>query len=71
MKEQFRKMFLDALNRQMKSETGISTRTNLYMVEVQMVKDLMSVFTGCDIDEDHFHDLACDTLDKFHHHFDC
>lgn len=67
-----RKLYLEMLMRQLKVETGISSRTNMYMVEVQLMKDLVSVFTGCDTeDEDQFHDYICNMIDELHHKFDC
>lgn len=74
MKERLRKIFLEMLNRQLKTDTGISTRMNLYMVEVMLTEDLLNVFTGLDSDaEDYdvFHDMVCDFIDSIHKKFDC
>ncbi len=73
MKERLRKIFLEMLNNQMRQETGISTRINLYMVEVQLLKDLFAVFTGMDPDDEscEYHDWVCSMLDELHHKFDC
>jgi hypothetical protein len=70
--EKLRSIFLDMLNRQIKNAKGVSTRTNLYMVEVELLKDLFAVFTGMDPDEeaDEYHDWVCNTLDELHHKFD-
>ena len=71
--EKLRNIFLDMLNRQLKNAKGISTRMNLYMIEVELLKDLFAVFTGMDPDEeaDEYHDWVCSTLDELHHKFDC
>lgn len=71
MKERLRKMLLEMLNRQFKTDTGISTRINLYMVEVQLVKDLACVMTGSDDCDDGLHDFICDFVDTLHAKFDC
>ena len=39
MIEKIRRMLLDMFQRQMKSDSGISTRISLYMVEVQLLKE--------------------------------
>lgn len=72
MKERLRKMFLEMLNQQLKTDRGISTRINLYLVEVQLVKDLASVMTGCDdYYSDELHDFICSFVDTLHEKFDC
>lgn len=74
MKERLRKIFLEMLNQQLKTDRGISTRMNLYMVEVKLLEDLFEVFTGIDSDEDNydeFHDMVCDFIDSMHKKFDC
>lgn len=74
MKERLRKMFLEMLNLQLKRDTGISTRVNLYMVEVKLLEDLFEVFTGISSDEDNydeFHDEICDFIDRMHGKYDC
>lgn len=76
MKERLRKMFLEMLNQQLKTDTGISTRINLYMVEVKLLEDLLEVFTGFDSDNsnlsyDNFHDTVCNFLEEMHQTFDC
>ena len=71
--KKFRSIFIENLNRQLKNETGISTTINLYMVEVQLLKDLFYVFTGMDEDDeksDRFHDYCCDIIDSIHKEFD-
>lgn len=71
--EKLRNIFLDMLNRQFKIETGISTRTNLYMVEVELLKNLFYIFSGQDPDDedDLYHDWVCNVIDTLHHKFDC
>lgn len=71
--KKLRAIFLANLNRQLKNDTGISTRINLYLVEVQLLKDLFYVFTGMDAGEDDpdaFHDYCCDVIDTIHKEFD-
>ena len=71
--KKFRAIFLDNLNRQLKGNTGISTRINLYMIEVQLLKDLFYVFTGMDAGIDYpdaIHDYCCDVIDTIHKEFD-
>ena len=71
--KKLRTILIDMVTRQLKVSTGISTRINLYMVEVQLLKDLFSVFTGMNPDDesDEYHDWICNTLDELHHKFDC
>lgn len=71
MKERLRKMLLEMLNQQLKTDRGISTRINLYMVEVQLCKDLACVMTGNDEYQDELHDFICDFVDTLHAKFDC
>lgn len=74
MKERLRKMLLEMLNRQLKQDIGISTKMNLYMVEVMLTEDLLSVFTGIDSDADDYdmlHDEVCDFIDHIHKTYDC
>lgn len=74
MKERLRKIFLEMLNRQLKQDIGISTRMNLYMVEVMLTEDLLSVFTGIDSDADNYnmlHDEVCDFIGHIHNKYDC
>ena len=69
MKEKLRKMLLEMLNRQFNHDSGISTRTNLYMVEVQLLKDLLQVYTGAE--QEDLHDIPCDFIDLVHKKYDC
>lgn len=76
MKERLRKIFLEMLNQQLKQDIGCSTRMNLYMVEVMLLEDLLSIFTGFDdesgaYDYNDFHDTVCDIVDTIHAKFDC
>jgi hypothetical protein len=70
MTEKLRAMLLSMFNRQMRSDVGISTRTNLYMVEVQLLEDYVNVITGnAQVYGDHYdliHDLCCDFIDDVH-----
>lgn len=53
----------------MKTNPGISTKMNLYMVEVQLLKDFVYAITGThqigDYDEE-IHDACCDFIDNIH-----
>lgn len=72
--EQMRGIFLPALNRQMKADKGISTRTNLYMIEAQMLESFCYLITGADddicCDYNMLHDICCDFIDTIHAKFD-
>lgn len=74
MTEKIRKMLLEMFQRQMNSESGISSRLNLYMVEVQLLKDFVCVITGnaqiYGEHEDKIHEACCDFIDKIHK-YDC
>lgn len=72
--DKLRKMFIDMLTYQLKVDTGVSTRMNLYIVEVELLKNVFYVFTGQDPDDeddDGFHDWVCNVIDTLHHKFDC
>lgn len=75
MKEKLRKMFLEMLSRQLNGEHGLSTRTNLFMIEVIMVEYLLEIFTGFNSEDsnlcyDEFHDAIVQFVDEMHHTFD-
>ena len=74
MLEKLRKMLLEMFQRQMKSDTGISTRMNLYMVEVQLLKDFVYAITGnaqlYGEHDDEIHDACCNFIDRMHK-YDC
>lgn len=74
MIEKIRRMLLDMFQRQMRSETGISTRMSLYMIEVQLLKDFVYAITGqaqlYGEHDDDIHDACCDFIDKIHK-YDC
>lgn len=71
--EKLRKIFAEMLSRQFKVETGISTRINLYIVEVELLKNVFYIFTGQDPDDedDDYHDWVCDVINTLHKKFDC
>ena len=70
MIERLKAMILSMFNRQMKTDPGISTRMNLYMVEVQLLKDFACDITGnvqlYGDHDDEIHDLCCAFIDKIH-----
>ena len=74
MINKLRTMLLDMFQRQIKSDTGISTRGSLYMVEVQLLEDFVNVITGnALVIGDHYneiHDACCDFIDEMHK-YDC
>lgn len=58
------------LEKQLKTDYGIDNRINLYMVEVQFIKDVIISLTGIDAeDSDKLHDWACDLVDEIHKEF--
>jgi hypothetical protein len=65
-----RAMLLEMFQRQMKTDTGISTRGSLYMVEVQLLEDFVNVITGNALvlgdHYDEIHDACCDFIDSIH-----
>lgn len=61
---------IDMITRQLKTNPGIDNRINLYMVEVQFIKDVVISLTGSDAeDSDKLHDWACDLVDEIHKEF--
>ena len=68
--KKLRAIQIDMITRQFKTNSGIDNRTNLYMVEVQFVKDIVISLTGNDAeDSDKLHDWACDLVDEIHKEF--
>lgn len=67
-----RKIFIHELSEQLTNDTGISTRINPYMVEVQMLKAFVYLITGKNLDEepDGLHDTCCSFIDEMHHEYD-
>ena len=74
MVDKIRKTLLDMFQRQMKTDTGISTRGSLYMVEVQLLEDFVEVITGGAMtagdNYNRIHDACCDFIDEMHK-YDC
>ena len=68
--KKLRTILIDMITRQFKTNSGIDNRTNLYMVEVQFVKDIVISLTGNGAeDSDKLHDWACDLVDEIHKEF--
>lgn len=68
--KKLRTILLDMITRQFKTNPGIDNRTNLYMVEVQLIKDVVVALSG-NIAEgnDSLHNWACDLVDEIHEEF--
>ena len=68
-----RKIFIHELNEQVTNNSGINTRTNLYMVEVQMLKAFVYLITGKNLEDepDGLHDACCNFIDEMHNDYDC
>ena len=68
--KKLRTMLLDMITRQFKTNYGIDNRINLYMVEVQFIKDVVITLAGNDAeDSNKLHDWACDLVDEIHKEF--
>ena len=68
--EKLRTILLDMITRQFKTNHGIDNRINLYMVEVQFIKDVVITLAGNDAeDSNKLHDWACDLVDEIHKEF--
>lgn len=68
--KKLRAVLLDMINRQFKTEYGIDNQINLYMVEVQFIKDVIVSLTGVDtVCDSDLHDWACDLVDSIHKEF--
>lgn len=69
--KKLRTILLDMITRQFKTNQGIDNRINLYMVEVQFIKDVVITLAGNDAeDSDKLHDWACDLVDEIHKEFE-
>lgn len=69
--KKLRTLLLDMITRQFKTNHGIDNRINLYMVEVQFIKDVVITLAGNDAeDSDKLHDWACDLVDEIHKEFE-
>ena len=68
--KKLRAILVDMITRQFKQDYGIDNRINLYMVEVQFIKDVVITLTGSSAeDSDKLHDWACDLVDELHKEF--
>ena len=69
--KKLRTILLDMITRQFKTNHGIDNRINLYMVEVQFIKDVVITLAGNDAeDSNKLHDWACDLVDEIHKEFE-
>lgn len=73
--EKLRTILLDMITRQFKTNHGIDNRINLYLVEVQFIKDVVITLAGNDAvndaeDSNKLHDWACDLVDEIHKEFE-
>lgn len=69
--EKLRTILLDMITRQFETNPGIDNRTNLYITEVQFIKDVITSLTGIDVENnDRLHDWACDLVDEIHNKFE-
>ena len=69
--KKLRTILLDMITRQFKTNQGIDNRINLYMVEVQFIKDVVITLAGNDAeDSNRLHDWACDLVDEIHKEFE-
>ena len=68
-----RKIYMHEFGEQLNNNQGISSRINLYMVEVQILKAFVYLITGRDpTDEpDGLHDACCSFIDSMHIEYDC
>lgn len=69
--KKLRTILLDMTTRQFKTNHGIDNRINMYMVEVQFIKDVVITLAGNDAeDSNKLHDWACDLVDEIHKEFE-
>ena len=65
-----RTILLDMITRQLKTNSCTDNRVNLYMVEVQFIKDVVATLAGTDArDNSNLHDWACDIVNEIHKEF--
>ena len=65
-----REILLGMITRQLKTNSCTDNRVNLYMVEVQFIKDVIITIAGTDAkDNDNLHDWACDIVNEIHKEF--
>lgn len=69
--KKLRTILLDMITRQFKTSHGIDNRINLYMVEVQFIKDVVITLAGNGAENSNkLHDWACDIVDEIHKEFE-
>lgn len=68
--KKLRTILLDMITRQLKTNSGIDNRVNLYLVEVQFIEDVIICLAGdAAMNSDDIHDWACDIVDEIHKEF--
>lgn len=68
--KKLRTILLNMITRQFKTNHDIDNRVNLYMVEVQFIKDVVITLAGNDAeDSNKLHDWACDIVNEIHKEF--
>lgn len=68
--KKLRTILLDMITRQFKTNHGTDNRVNLYMVEVQFIKDVVITLAGTNAkDSNNLHDWACDIVNEIHKEF--
>ena len=68
--KKLRTILIDMIIRQLKTNSCTDNRVNLYMVEVQFIKDVIITIAGTDAkDNDNLHNWACDIVNKIHKEF--
>ena len=68
--KKLRTILLNMITRQFKTNHDIDNRVNLYMVEVQFIKDVVITLVGNDAeDSNKLHDWACDIVNEIHKEF--
>lgn len=70
--KKLRAILLDMITKQLKTNSCTDNRVNLYMVEVQFIKDVVLTIAGTGAkDNDNLHDWACDIVKKFIRNLSC
>ena len=68
--KKLRTILLDMITRQLKTNSCTDNRVNLYMVEVQFIKDVVTTLAGTNAkDNGNLHDWACDIVNEIHKEF--
>lgn len=68
--KKLRTILLDMITKQLKTNSCTDNRVNIYMVEVQFIKDVVLTIAGTDAkDNDNLHDWACDIVNEIHKEF--